>query len=499
MLHQDLAQSNEGHEPVTAVYDLVVVGAGIGGLNALYAATQYLPKGARVLLIDQKQTAGGMWNLAYNYVRLHQPHAMFTVGDIRWNWKRSPTYLAKRDEVRDHLARTLDAVAEAVDLKTRFGHTALTCEEVHSDHGYRARVTFHPNDSTGQTTIVEAARVIHAPGLNYREAEPLPLSSGNVVSITPQNLLATLTAYPDAPVHVVGGGKTGMDTVLATLAQDPGRKVSLINGRGTNFLNRTKYFPTGPKRWISGGLVSGLMRELALAFDGDNEDDMMSHLRRHYATAPDSQNGVFLYGLLSEDEHARITGGLSRTYPDYLVDVTDTNAGPQMALRRGSKEPVACGSIFVNCTGSFYRAGNLAKQVPCLSPHDTVVSLNPRDDFHFLSGVSAFSVTHLLYRGALRGKGFYTIDNEMLFRQNRNAWVGASAAQAYMNQILSVQTLPMSVLVRCGLDLDRWYPLPRRLAGLIRMKANARGDVAHCRRTLDRVAERFGIHCGPLD
>ena len=70
MLHQDLAQSNEGHEPVTAVYDLVVVGAGIGGLNALYAATQYLPKGARVLLIDQKQTAGGMWNLAYDYVRL---------------------------------------------------------------------------------------------------------------------------------------------------------------------------------------------------------------------------------------------------------------------------------------------------------------------------------------------------------------------------------------------------------------------------------------------
>jgi phytoene dehydrogenase-like protein len=35
-------------------YDLVVVGAGIAGLNALNSAAEYLPKGARVLLLDQK-------------------------------------------------------------------------------------------------------------------------------------------------------------------------------------------------------------------------------------------------------------------------------------------------------------------------------------------------------------------------------------------------------------------------------------------------------------
>jgi NADPH-dependent 2,4-dienoyl-CoA reductase/sulfur reductase-like enzyme len=42
--------------------DLAVVGAGVAGLNALYAAAQYLPKSARVLLIDQKDGPAGMWN-----------------------------------------------------------------------------------------------------------------------------------------------------------------------------------------------------------------------------------------------------------------------------------------------------------------------------------------------------------------------------------------------------------------------------------------------------
>ena len=34
-------------------YDLGVIGAGGAGLNALSAATEYLPKGAKVLLLDQ--------------------------------------------------------------------------------------------------------------------------------------------------------------------------------------------------------------------------------------------------------------------------------------------------------------------------------------------------------------------------------------------------------------------------------------------------------------
>ena len=82
-----------------AAYELAVVGAGVAGLNALNAATEYLPRGARVLLVDQKEMAGGMWNTAYDYVRLHQPHPMFPVGNMRGRWRTPRQYLAARDEV----------------------------------------------------------------------------------------------------------------------------------------------------------------------------------------------------------------------------------------------------------------------------------------------------------------------------------------------------------------------------------------------------------------
>jgi len=104
-----------------------------------------------------------------------------------------------------------------------------------------------------------------------------------------------------------------------------------------------------------------------------------------------------------------------------------------------------------------------------------------------------------LYRDQLRGQGFYTLDLEALFRKDRNAWVGASAAQAYMNQVIAVQTLPLMLLDRCGLDMDRWYPFPRRVAALIRLKSTAANDIAHCRRALDNVARRFDVQAGPLN
>ena len=114
MLDQDVADGTI----VAETWPLVVIGAGIAGLNALFAAVQYLPKNTPVLLLDQKATAGGMWNTAYDYVRLHQPHPMFTVGDMKWNWRKPASYLAARDEVQSHLSSSLARVGQTVDRWT---------------------------------------------------------------------------------------------------------------------------------------------------------------------------------------------------------------------------------------------------------------------------------------------------------------------------------------------------------------------------------------------
>lgn len=488
----------EAGQSAAAEYDLVVIGAGIAGLNALYSATDYLVRGARVLLVDQKDAAGGMWNTVYDYVRLHQPHPMFTVGNLPWDWDKPRDYLATGAEVQRHLASALGPAGERVALETRFGHTVSTCREVETGDGPRAEVTLHPNGRPGEAQTLQARRAIHAAGVNYRPADPLPLESARVVSVIPQALRAALAAHPGVPVYVVGGGKTGMDTVLAALTQDPGRRITLLNGRGTIFMNRTKYLPVGLKRWTSGEPVSRVLRDMALSFDGENDDAVLERFRARYSSDPESRNELYLYGLQSEDEMAQVRDGLAAEIRDYLAGVEDGPHGPQMVLRSGKTLPVPAGSIFVNCTGSYFRAEDMAEERTVLSPRDCVLSVTTRDGFHPLTSVSGFFLTHLLYRGLLRGRGFYTIDLERMFRKDRKAIVGVAAAQATMNQLLALQTLPLELLTRCGLDLDLWYPLPRRLVGLVRMKAAARADIDHCRRALDRVAVRTGVHCAPL-
>lgn len=69
---------------------LCVVGAGLAGMNALAVASRYLPAGARVVLVDARPRCGGMWTDTYDYVRLHQPHPMFTAGDIPWQIRSPP-------------------------------------------------------------------------------------------------------------------------------------------------------------------------------------------------------------------------------------------------------------------------------------------------------------------------------------------------------------------------------------------------------------------------
>ena len=499
MLDQTIPHTSEATETALRTYDLVVVGAGIAGLNALHAAAAYLPRGARVLLLDEKDRAGGMWNTAYDYVRLHQPHPMFTVGDMKWTWDKPATYLAGRDEIQAHLAAALGPIADKLALDLRLGHRVLSCDEVETGEGFRARVAFHPMDAPETFETVEATRAIYASGLDYRVPEPLPLTSDAVLSVTPQDLRAALSARPQAPVYVVGGGKTGMDTILEAWAQDPARKVTLIAGAGTNFMNRTRYAPTGLRRWTSGAPFSGLLRDIARSFDGDNEAAMIDHFRRTHATDPDTPNAGFLFGFQSEAEQASIAAGLTETLSDYLTDVSDTSEGPVMELRGGATRPVDPGAIFVNCTGSYFRTGALVEPRPALSPHGTVLNITPRDGFHYHTGVAGFFTTHLLYRGQLRGLGLYTIDYEALFRKNKAAFVGAAAAQAYMFHVTMVQNLPLPLLDTCLLDLDRWYPLPRRLFWFFRLKANAAADLAHCRKVLDRMAERFEIPCKPLD
>ena len=124
--------------------DLTIVGAGYAGINALNAASKYLPRGLKVVVVDRRrgQEWGGMWNediLAYGFVRLHQPKDQFTAGEREWfvgsntnDNRKEWDYLPDRREVLDHFGSVVASVVEetGIELMMLWGHSAMNATTV---------------------------------------------------------------------------------------------------------------------------------------------------------------------------------------------------------------------------------------------------------------------------------------------------------------------------------------------------------------------------------
>jgi hypothetical protein len=219
------ARSGEQRDPwASEDVDACVVGAGVAGLNAASVADRSLPTGSRVAVVDRRGGPGGMWNDAYSYVRLHQPHGMFTAGDIRWRLRRDRGYLAARDEVLAHLCYCLEVIGKRITLDPRWGWNYLS----HREEAGRVRLEVRAPD--GECCEIVARRLVKAFGYGIEESRPLEVSSSQVRSISPSQLedLGLLAGNDGSPVLIVGSGQTAMDTVLALLSGGPNRRMGPV-------------------------------------------------------------------------------------------------------------------------------------------------------------------------------------------------------------------------------------------------------------------------------
>lgn len=489
-------RSAEANAPEVQSCELCIIGAGISGLNALFVASQYLRKTDRVVIIDRNFAPGGMWNYVYDYCRLHAPHPGFTVGDIGWQWSKPEEYLATGAEVKAHLVHCLETMKPRVNVRTLFGHSVSSCDEVLTKGGTTVRIKYHANDEPDRPRVIQAKRVVKAIGFDVPLPEPLTLTSRDVVSTTPERFEAGSGFSQRAPVYVIGGGKTGMDTAHTLVTRTPGRPVTLVNGKGTVFVDRAKFFPQGARRWWDGSLLISAFRDIAMRYDGSNDDAAFDYFRRTYAVHLPGSAEQFLFGILSAEERDAIAGGVREIVNDYLSDVVDGADGPEMVLRSGKRIPVEPGSVFINCTGHLVR--HMHSYEPYLSQRGAILSINPRSVVHYLTSVSSYFLTHMFFLGKLATTPLYEFDAEGAFAKHRRMCHTAVMTASFMNIMLLLKVLPFRVFNRCGLDLDRLYPLPRRALALIDIKLNGWRYLAHCRKALDRVREIHGIRCGPL-
>ncbi|MEM9270477.1 MAG: FAD-dependent oxidoreductase, partial [Pseudomonadota bacterium] len=351
-----------------APYELCVIGAGIAGLNALFVAQSYLPKGARVALVDRKSAPGGMWTETYDFVRLHQPHPMFTAGNIAWQGTRPRDHLASKSEVLDHFSHCVDVIRQHLTVESFFRHDVVETTDGAQAVTVRVRSLY----GDGPDTTLTAHKVIHAVGYDVPCPAPLTLSSSAVRSATPQDLDAEMLGSTE-PIYIAGGGKTAMDAALALLAAQPERQVTLLTGPGTIFGNRDRFMPKGLGRWVSGKLFVNVRKDVCERFDGTNEDDVFAYFRDTYAHSPMDGGTRHLFGLMSEAECAAMRDGATLR-EGYLADVEDGPDGPALVLRDGTKFAIPPGSVVLNCTG------HLLHEVPpppdILSPSGRILTIS---------------------------------------------------------------------------------------------------------------------------
>ena len=478
---------------VTHRADVCIVGAGIAGLNALFVAGRYLSPEQKVILIDKRRRVGGMWVDTYPYVRLHQPHPMFTAGNIKWTLGKDPSYLATKGEVLDHFSHCVDVIRQRVQVEEFLGW------EFESEDEIDGIVRITCRSSEGERRVVEAKRLIKAYGLGVTPNDPLEVSSTRVQSVSPDycDVRSGEMRASNAPVWIIGGGKTAMDTAHALITEYPGREVNLVAGRGTFFASRDRMFALGAQRWWSGTLGATIAARMSRRFDGTNEAEAQQWYRSTYGTfvTPDASN--FLFGVLSESENKTIAAGLHDVVMDYFVDAVDRNGATELVFRSGSTKAIQPGSWIVNCTG-YFGLDNPPPYEPFASDSGAVISINARSAMLHLPAFMGYFLTHLLFLDKARELPLYEVDWYELRKKSNVLFPYVLFALVQHNLSIIYDNVPRRVFSENGLDFDKWYPLPRRLPGLARFMLTHRRERERQRRVLDTVRERFDIRCGPL-
>jgi thioredoxin reductase len=473
--------------------DVCIVGAGIAGLNALFAASRYLSPDQKIILIDRRARVGGMWVDVYPYVRLHQPHPMFTAGNIEWTLGKDRAYLATKGEVLDHLQHCVDVIRERVRVDEYFGW------EFDSEHEANGIVRVTCNSADGRELVVDAKRLIKAYGLGVTRNEPLEVSSKRVQSVSPDycDVRAGDIKQSATPVWIIGGGKTAMDTAHALITEYPGREVNMVAGRGTFFSSRDKLLPSGAGRWWKGTPLASVAAEMGRRFDGTNAEEVRDWCRAAYGTSLTPQADNFMLGVLSEAENHTISAGLKDLVMEYFEDVVDRNGRTELVFRSGERRAIQPGSWVVNCTGYVGLTGDYLYE-PYVSPSGAVVSINLRSAILHLPAFMGYFLGHLLFTGKLSDIPLYELDWQELKHKLPTAFPYVLFALVQHNLSLIYDNVPSRVFNENGLDFDKWYPLPRRLPGLVKFMLTHRSERERQRRVLDTVHDRFGIRCGPL-
>ncbi|MEM7080495.1 MAG: FAD/NAD(P)-binding protein, partial [Pseudomonadota bacterium] len=192
--------------------DYLVIGSGAMGMA--FVDTLLSETDASVIMVDRHHQPGGHWNVAYPYVRLHQPSAFYGVNSTKLGndvidtsgWNEGLYELATNSEVCAYF----DQVMQRRFIPSGAVQYFPSCE-YEGDGRFRSLLgdaTYHAKvnkivDATYMNVTVPSMRT-----------PTFPVASG--AHCQPPNALPRVAGQYERYV-IIGAGKTGMDACLFLL------------------------------------------------------------------------------------------------------------------------------------------------------------------------------------------------------------------------------------------------------------------------------------------
>ncbi|KAJ5086258.1 hypothetical protein NUU61_007565 [Penicillium alfredii] len=231
-------------------FDVIIVGAGISGINAAYRLQEQLP-GYSYAILEARNDLGGTWDL-FRYPGIRSDSDLFTFGFAFNPWSRDNP-IAEGSAIKQYVRDT--AHKFDIDSHIHFKHRLSSADWSTSEKTWSLTV-----DHDGTAKKFTTRFMIFGTGY-YNYNEPLQaqipgLDNFQGQTIHPQFWPKDLN-YKDKKVVIIGSGATAI-TLLPNMA-DQASRVTMLQRSPTYILslpNRTN------GRWLSYILPSSAYRKL---------------------------------------------------------------------------------------------------------------------------------------------------------------------------------------------------------------------------------------------
>ncbi|KAH6633931.1 hypothetical protein B0J18DRAFT_414769 [Chaetomium sp. MPI-SDFR-AT-0129] len=196
--------------------DVVIVGAGLSGINSAYRVKTQLPHHSYTVL-EGRHEIGGTWSF-WKYPGLRTDSSMGVFG-FSWRPWQHDLNMAPGAAIKSYLKEC--AAAEGIDKKIRFQHRVVATNWRSDEQRWTLRIEVTQDDGSIKEKIIKAWWIINASGYySYEKPQQVVIPgidqfAGEVVH--PQSWHDTVD-HANKKIIVIGSGATAI-TLLPTLAK----------------------------------------------------------------------------------------------------------------------------------------------------------------------------------------------------------------------------------------------------------------------------------------